>query len=130
MITSTPSPLLRRFDATPESKPLCQKPPSPMIATGLLADIGETPAAAARLMPYPSSVLPCENGSKLAKAWQPTSIDTCGRPMSCATSFIAENTGRSGQPTQKVGGRWGRTPSSDEAFSLVALIEFSHALPA
>jgi hypothetical protein len=50
-------------------------------------------------------VLPCENGSKLAKAWQPTSIETCGRPTSCATSFIAENTGRSGQPTQKVGGR-------------------------
>ena len=32
--------------------------------------------------------------------------------MSCATSFIAANTGRSGQPTQKVGGRCGKPPSS------------------
>src|SRR3982751_2662707 len=103
MITSTPSPLFSRFDATPESRPLCQKPPSPMIATGRREDIGETPAAEAGLMPEPRSVLPCEKGSKEPKQWQPTSIDTCGRPMSCATSFMAENTGRSGQPVQKVG---------------------------
>jgi hypothetical protein len=56
---------------------------------------------------------------KEANAWQPTSIDTCGRPMSCATSFIAENTGRSGQPTQKVGGRCGIPPSKAAALSLV-----------
>src|SRR6185436_7267500 len=119
MITSTPSPLLSRLEATPESRPLCQKPPSPMIATARFDDIGFTPAADARLMPYPSRVLPCENGSKEPKQWQPTSIDTCGRPMSCATSFIAENTGRSGQPVQNVGGRIGSVPSSSAAFSLV-----------
>src|ERR1043165_3510923 len=72
--TSTPSPLLSRFEATPESRPLCQKPPSPITATARFDDIGLTPAAAARLMPYPSSVLPCENGSNdpQARAPQPT----------------------------------------------------------
>ncbi|MNC90669.1 hypothetical protein D3C83_67980 [compost metagenome] len=51
MITSTPSPLFIRLEATPESRPLCQNPPSPMIATGRRDDIGATPAAEARLMP-------------------------------------------------------------------------------
>src|SRR5215475_5136555 len=122
MITSTPSPLFIRLEATPESRPLCQKPPSPMIATARLDDIGFTPAAEARLMPYPSRVLPCEKGSNDPKQWQPTSIETCGRPMSCATSFIAENTGRSGQPVQNAGGRCGSAPRSSAARSFVFLL--------
>jgi hypothetical protein len=50
--------------------------------------------------------------------------------MSCATSFIAENTGRSGQPVQNVGGRIGSRPSASAAFSLVLCTEFSQAEPA
>ncbi len=38
-------------DDTPDRKPLCQKPPSPMIETVRRAIIGATPAALARLMP-------------------------------------------------------------------------------
>ena len=38
-------------DDTPERKPLCQKPPSPMIDIVRRAIIGPTPAALARLMP-------------------------------------------------------------------------------
>ena len=34
MTISTPSPLLNRLEATPVISPLCQKPPSPMIAIG------------------------------------------------------------------------------------------------
>ena len=68
-------------------------------------------------------------GSKLAKAWQPTSIETCGRPTSCATSFIAENTGRSGQPMQKVGGRAGNAPNRLPAVSFVFLIPFNQSEP-
>src|SRR5688500_10728784 len=30
-------------------------------------------------------------------------METCGRPMSSATSFIAENTGRSGRPRRQSG---------------------------
>src|SRR3954463_15598684 len=129
MITSTPSPLLSRLEATPESRPLCQNPPSPITATARLDDIGPTPAAAARLMPCPGSLLPCENGSNEAKAWQPTSIETCGRPISCSTSFIAENTGRSGQPTQKVGGRTGKPPRRLPALSLVFPIPYTQSPP-
>jgi len=57
-------------------------------------------------------VLPCENGSKVPNAWQPMSAETCGSPMSRLASFIAANTGRSGQPTQNVGGLGGNGASS------------------
>ena len=36
------------------------------------------------------------------------SAETCTGPISWRSSFMAENTGRSGQPVQKVGGRAGR----------------------
>ena len=50
MITSTPSPLFIRLEATPDSSPLCQKPPSPITATGRLTDIEvEDPAWTAAL---------------------------------------------------------------------------------
>ena len=51
MISSTLSPLFNWLEATPERKPLCQKPPSPMIASERPASIGATPALLARLMP-------------------------------------------------------------------------------
>src|SRR5258708_33748129 len=60
MITSTPSPWLSRCEATPESRPLCQKPPSPMIAIGRRAEIAPTPAQPARLIPQPTPAPPCE----------------------------------------------------------------------
>jgi hypothetical protein len=52
-------------------------------------------------------VWPVENGSKVAKAWQPMSAATCRGPTVSCASLIAENTGRSGQPMQKPGGRAG-----------------------
>jgi len=51
MMTSTPSPWLSSAEDTPESRPLCQKPPSPMIAIGRRAEKLRTPALLARLMP-------------------------------------------------------------------------------
>ena len=51
MMTSTPSPLFSRADDTPDSSPLCQKPPSPMMATGRLAEKFLTAALDAMLMP-------------------------------------------------------------------------------
>src|SRR5215472_8641074 len=50
MITSTPSPLLNTFEATPVIKPLCQKPPSPITAIGRFAMLGATAAALAKDM--------------------------------------------------------------------------------
>jgi hypothetical protein len=38
-------------DCTPVSRPLCQKPPSPITASVRRLSIGETPARDARLMP-------------------------------------------------------------------------------
>src|SRR5262245_35330794 len=130
MMTSTPSPLFSRLEATPESRPLCQKPPSPMMATARFDDMGFTPAAEARLMPYPSRVLPCDDGSTDPKQWQPTSIETCGRPVPRAPNFMAQNTGRSGQPVHNGGGRIGRVPSSSAAFSLVLCTALSQEKPA
>ena len=51
-------------------------------------------------------------GSKVASAWQPMSAATCTGPTCCCASFSAENTGRSGQPVQKPGGRAGSAPSA------------------
>src|SRR5919197_752023 len=62
------------------------------------------------------------NGGSVEKRWQPMSADRWNLPASRSTSFIAENTGRSGQPTQKPGGRCGSAPSSCAAFSLSDLI--------
>ena len=50
------------------------------------------------------------------------SAETWNAPDWRSTSFIAENTGRSGQPTQKPGGRVGTgAPSSSAARRLVAV---------
>ena len=62
------------------------------------------------------------NGGSVEKVWQPMSADTWKAPASRSTSFIAENTGRSGQPTQNPGGRVGiGAPSSSAAFALGAV---------
>ena len=50
---------------------------------------------------------PLLKGSKVASAWQPMSAAMCTGPTSCCASFNALNTGRSGQPMQKPGGRGG-----------------------
>ncbi len=47
----TPSPLLNRLEATPVIRPLCQKPPSPMIAIGRFCMFGVTAAALASDIP-------------------------------------------------------------------------------
>ena len=51
--------------------------------------------------------MPWLKGAKVANEWQPMSAATCTGPISRRSSFMAENTGRSGQPVQKVGGRGG-----------------------
>src|SRR5258705_4623790 len=56
------------------------------------------------------------NGGSVEKRWQPISADKWNLPVSRSRIFIAENTGRSGQPTQKPGGRAGSPPRRSEAF--------------
>src|SRR5690349_15150691 len=46
-------------------------------------------------------------GGSVEKRWQPMSAETWNLPLSFSITFIAEKTGRSGQPTQKPGGRTG-----------------------
>ena len=58
-------------------------------------------------MPKPSTVLPRLNGGSVEKGWQPMSAERWNLPVSRSSSLIAENTGHSGQPTQKPGGRSG-----------------------
>jgi hypothetical protein len=49
--SSTTSLRLKSADCTPVIRPLCQNPPSPMIASVRRCIIGATPALLARLMP-------------------------------------------------------------------------------
>src|SRR6185503_4302191 len=120
MTMSTPSPLLNRFEATPVISPLCQKPPSPITAMGRFLRFGVTPAALASDIPYPRMELPIENGAKVANEWQPMSALIWVGPISRCISLIAENTGRSGQPVQKVGGRGGNVPRALAACAFCA----------
>jgi hypothetical protein len=61
-------------------------------------------------------------GGSVENVWQPMSAETWNSPSSRCTSFIAENTGRSGQPMQKPGGRGGTgIPSSSAARRLGAV---------
>ena len=50
------------------------------------------------------------NGGMVANEWQPMSALMWVGPSSRCTSLSALNTGRSGQPVQKAGGRAGRSP--------------------
>src|SRR2546428_242420 len=61
-------------------------------------------------------------GGSVEKRWQPMSADRWNLPVSRSRIFMAENTGRSGQPTQKPGGRCGSVPSSCAARSFSDLI--------
>src|SRR5437016_11417589 len=65
--------------------------------------------------------LPSETGAKVANEWQPMSALMWVGPSSRCISLIAENTGRSGQPVQKAGGRGGNGPKADAAFALCAI---------
>ena len=62
------------------------------------------------------------NGGRVENRWQPMSADRWNLPLSFSSTFIAENTGRSGQPTQKPGGRAGRPARSSAAFFFSVLI--------
>ncbi len=63
---------------------------------------------------------PSMNGAKVANEWQPISALIWVGPISRCISLIAENTGRSGQPVQKVGGRGGNAPSAAAACAFCA----------
>ena len=121
MMISTPSPLLNRFDATPVISPLCQKPPSPMIAIGRLSMFGVDGRGARERHAVAEDRVAQRNGAKVANEWQPMSALIWVGPSSRCISLIAENTGRSGQPVQKVGGRGGSGPSAAAAFALCAI---------
>jgi hypothetical protein len=56
------------------------------------------------------------NGGSVENRWQPMSAERWNLPVSPSRIFIAENTGRSGQPTQKPGGRAGSPPRRSAAF--------------
>ena len=104
MMTSTRSPRLNIDDATPDSKPLCQKPPSPITEMVRFCITGATAPAAASDMPNPRIELPRLNGARVAKEWQPMSLEIWTLPTSRSSNLIAEKTGRSGHPMQKPGG--------------------------
>ena len=110
MTISTPSPLLNRFEATPVMSPLCQKPPSPITAIGRRSQIGRRPRRRSRATCRSRGSNCRANGAKVANAWQPMSALIWVGPSSRCISLIAENTGRSGQPVQNVGGRGGSSP--------------------
>jgi hypothetical protein len=74
--------------------------------------------------------LPMLNGAKVANAWQPMSPEMWVGPNSRCISLMAENTGRSGQPVQKVGGRIGRSASEAAAAALWPSISVTRAATA
>ena len=107
---------------TPLVRPLCQKPPSPIIEITRLPMFGATPAALASPMPYPSTVLPRLNGGSVENVWQPMSAAMWVGPISFSRILMALNTGRSGQPVQNDGGRVGiGSPNSSVARVLLAI---------
>src|SRR5690554_6283940 len=105
----TPSYLLKTALPIPDDKPLCQKPPSPMMDMGRL-DEGTLKAAALDApRPYPMVVAPRLNGGRIENRWQPMSQAMwCSPSLSCA-KVKAAKMGRSGQPVQKPAGRGGTT---------------------
>jgi hypothetical protein len=58
------------------------------------------------------------NGAKVANEWHPISAEMCVGPSSRCMSLSAANTGRSGQPVQKFGGRGGSSPTAVMAAAL------------
>ena len=71
--------------------------------------------------------LPRLNGAKVANEWQPMSALMWVGPSSRCISLMALNTGRSGQPVQKFGGRAGMSPTAATAAALWASIRCARA---
>src|ERR671930_636775 len=64
--------------------------------------------------------LPRLNGANVANEWQPISAVMWVGPISRCISLMALNTGRSGHPVQKFGGRAGMSPTAAMAAALCA----------
>src|SRR3981081_2934085 len=64
--------------------------------------------------------LPRLTGAKAGTEWQPMSALMWVAPSSRCISLMALNTGRSGQPVQKFGGRGGMSPTGAAAPALGA----------
>src|SRR2546422_8648479 len=71
--------------------------------------------------------LPRLNGAKVANEWQPMSALMWVGPSSRCISLMALNTGRSGQPVQKFGGRGGMSPIAATAPAFGASMLFARA---
>ena len=114
MTTSTQSSLLNTAPATPVIRPLCQKPPSPMTLIGrLLLRARHRRGRGQRHAVAEDRVALAEGREGRERSGSRCRPTTCTGPISWRSSFMAENTGRSGQPVQKVGGRGGSgAPSS------------------
>src|SRR5215212_3057515 len=106
-INVIPSCLLNTALAMPLVSPLCQKPPSPIIATGRRVWPTLNAEALAAPSPYPMILLPRLNGGSVEKEWQPISALILMAPSSRCRSLIEEKSGRSGQPVQRPDGRSG-----------------------
>ena len=103
--------------ATPFVSPLCQKPPSPITATVRLPKSGATALDDASPMPYPRTEFPTLNGACVENVEHPMSAETCVSPIAGSRwrrIFNALNTGRSGHPVQKDGGRFATGSGSTE----------------
>src|SRR3974377_1295258 len=103
----TPSCLLKTALPKLEARPLCQKPPSPMIEIGRLSALTLKAEDDAGPGPQPMVVAPILNGGKDANRWQPMSAEILCSPSPRCTSFIAAKIGRPGEPTQKPRGAGG-----------------------
>ena len=76
-MTMTPSSLLNTAFVMPLLRPLCQKPPSPMIVSARCSLEAPKADAAAGPKPYPMIELPRLNGANVEKEWQPISELMC-----------------------------------------------------
>src|SRR5512133_54922 len=71
--------------------------------------------------------LPRLNGAKVANEWQPISALMWVGPSSRCIILIALDTGRSGHPVQKFGGRAGMSPTAAVAVDLCASMFLARA---
>ena len=99
--------LVEQIAATPVTRPLCQKPPSPMMAMGGASAGWADRRGARQAHPVAEDRVAEAERREVANEWQPMSALMWVGPISRCTSLIAAKTGRSGQPVQKSGGRGG-----------------------
>ena len=108
-------------------RPLCQKPPSPITEIGAAVKIGPDRCRARERHAIAENRIAQAERREGRESMAADVALICVGPSSRCISLMAENTGRSGQPVQKVGGRGGNAPTAAAAAGLCASMRLTRA---